>query len=470
VKSQVFRASLFGLLALAACGDKGTASTTQTGGTTSSGGQRTGGSGGGSGGTAASGGLPSAGGVSAGGTTGTVGSNGGAIGKGGSVGAGGATGVAGDSGAAGSTAAGGALGNGGVTGVGGSTGGRSGAGGAGAGASGSSDAAGQVPDSGQAETPVRDVGSTGDALDKTVTFHNGAFWNDTTGKHIEAHGGGFLKVADTWYWFGEDKSGNSGIFKGVNCYASKDLVTWEFRNAVATPKTATQLSASDRIIERPKVLYNDSTKQYVMWAHYDGGNYTDSQAAVFTSPTVDGNYTLVKVFKPLGNTSRDCTLYKEDDGTAYFISVSRTQSDMSVYHLSDDYLDAKELTATLWVNQSREAPAIFKSSGTYFMITSGSTGWAPNHAQYATASAIKGPWSNLTDLGTSSTTWDSQPTYVIPIGGSQTTTYIYAGDHWTYPQLMNSQYIWLPLVVNGTKISMDYAAQWSLNLGTGRVN
>ena len=35
---------------------------------------------------------------------------------------------------------------------------------------------------------------------------------------------------------------------------------------------------------------------------------------------------------------------------------------------------------------------------------------------------------------------------------------------------MNSQYIWLPLVVNGTKLTMDYTAQWSLNLGTGRTN
>ena len=354
---------------------------------------------------------------------------------------------------------------GGMTGAGGST-----ATGGGSGGSGAGGATLTLRDAGADVSPAKDTGAGADAVDKTITLHNGVFWNDTTGKHIEAHGGGFLKVADTWYWFGEDKSGNSGIFKGVNCYASKDLVTWEFRNAVATPNTATQLSASDRIIERPKVLYNDSTKQFIMWAHYDGGNYTDSQAAVFSSPTVDGNYTLVKVFKPLGNTSRDCTLYKEDDGTAYFISVARTQSDMNVYHLTDDYLDAKELTATLWVNQGREAPAIFKAGGNYFMITSASTGWAPNHAQYATASAIKGPWSKLTDLGTSSTTWDSQSTYVIPIVGSQTTTYIYAGDHWTYPQLANSQYIWLPLVVSGTQLTTDYSAGWSLNLGTGRVN
>ena len=430
MRRQVLSASFVGFLALAACGTNGPA-TTHTGGATSSGGQRSGGNIDGAGGTSGSTGM---GGVSAGGGT-TNSSPGGATGKGGATtetggatGSGGSTRMAGGTDAGGTTGAAGATGAGGTIARGGATGGVTGLGGTrgsggqtGPDGGGASDASIATRDAGPEASPTKDTGTVVDAIDKTVTFHNGVFWNDTTGKHIEAHGGGFLKDGDTWYWFGEDKSGNSGIFKGVNCYASKDLVTWEFRNAVATPKTATQLSASDRIIERPKVLYNDSTKKYVMWAHYDGGNYTDSQAAVFSSPTVDGNYTLVKVFKPLGNTSRDCTLYKEDDGTAYFISVSKTQSDMSVYHLTDDYLDAKELTATLWVNQGREAPAIFKTGGNYFMITSASTGWAPNHAQYSTASAIKGPWSNLTDLGTSSTTWDSQPTYVIPIFGSQTT-------------------------------------------------
>jgi hypothetical protein len=30
-----------------------------------------------------------------------------------------------------------------------------------------------------------------------------SIWKDTKGNRIEAHGGGFLKVGDTWYWFGE---------------------------------------------------------------------------------------------------------------------------------------------------------------------------------------------------------------------------------------------------------------------------
>ena len=375
-------------------------------------------------------------------------------GTGGTTGAGGSSKTGGTAGAGGTTRAGGTTAAGGTT----STGGRTGVGGA----------TGVGGQAGTGGTPGT-AGQTGAGGALTVTFRNGVFWNDTSGKRIEAHGGGFLKVGDTWYWFGEDKSKNSGTFNAVNCYASKDLVTWQFRNALITRSTATQLNTSDRIIERPKVIYNDSSKQYVMWAHWDNGDYSEASAGIFTCPTVDGNYTFVKSFKPLGNMSRDCNLFKEDNGTAYFMSAANNNADMMMYQLTDDYLDVKQLTVKLWAGSSREAPAMFKAGGTYFMINSAATGWNSNQAQYASASAVAGPWTSLANIG-DSTTFDTQSTYVIPIVGSETTTFIYAGDRWQDPDLVSSKYIWLPLVVNGTKLSMSNSTQWSLNLTTGRTN
>ena len=353
----------------------------------------------------------------------------------------------------------------------GKTGGTTGTGGTSArgGSSGATDGPVAVrgPDAGLQDAPAKDTGTGSDPSAMIVTFHNGVFWNDTKTKRIEAHGGGFLKVGDTWYWFGEDKSQNSGTFKAVNCYASKDLVTWELRNAIITRSTATQLNTSDRIIERPKVIYNDSTQQYVMWAHWDNGNYSEASAGVFTSPTVDGNYTFVKSFKPLGNMSRDCNLFKDDDGAAYFMSSANENADMMVYQLTDDYLDVKQLTIKLWAGAKREAPAMFKVGNTYFMITSACTGWDPNQAQYASATAVAGPWTSLTNIGDSNT-FDTQSTYVIPVVGSEVTTYIYASDRWQDPDLVSSKYIWLPLTVKGTKLGMDNYSQWSLDLTTGR--
>ncbi len=365
----------------------------------------------------------------------------------------------------GATGGGGATGSGGSA-VGGSTG--NGSGGSGGLRDGAVDA--PLPDAGPADAPARD-GSTGaDALATTITIKPGGTWNDTTGTPIQAHGGGFLKVGDTWYWVGEDKTtntGGSGFFYAVSLYASKDLVTWEHRNKIITTATDPQL-ASDRIIERPKIIYNDKTKMYVMWTHWDNTAYTDSNAGIFKSPTIDGNYTYVDHIKPGGHDSRDSTLFKEDDGTAYFISVANNNSDLWVYPLSDDYLSVKSgSTGTdIFPGQWREAPAIVKINGTYYLITSWSSGWNPNQGAYSTATSITGPWAALKNIG-DDTTYQSQSTYIITVAGSQSTTYIFAGDRWNSGNLSKSQYVWLPLTINGTTMSMSNYAQWSLNLGTG---
>jgi len=320
-----------------------------------------------------------------------------------------------------------------------------------------------------------------------VTINNTGPWNDTTGKHIQAHGGGFIKVCDTWYWFGEDKTLNTngtGNFHAISCYASKDLATWEHRNSVVTTSTDPVLNNTNLIIERPKVIYNASTKLYVMWAHWDmescsgaSGGYCDSEAVVFTSPTVDGNYTYVKHFLPGGDASRDCALWQEPDGTAYFISTgaqgqtsSGTFSQTQVYQLSSDYMTVTN-TTKIWANDTREAYAFWKVNGTYYGVSSGQTGWAPNQAAYLTSTgSMTGPWNNsFTGLGPNGSTWSSQPTYVIPIVGSQTTTYIYASDIWNSSNLSLSTYLWLPLTFDGTKWSLTYSAQWSINLATGVV-
>ena len=326
-----------------------------------------------------------------------------------------------------------------------------------------------------------------DAGAVTATIDNAGPWNDTSGTHIQAHGGGFIKVCDTWYWFGEDKTLNTngtGNFHSISCYASKDLTHWEHRNKVVTTSTASMLNNPNLIIERPKVIYNDSTKLYVMWAHWDmescpgaSGSYCDSEAVVFTSPTVDGNYTYVGHFQPQGDGSRDCTLWQEPDGTAYFVSTGGPGGnaagdfrDTEVYQLSSDYLTVKN-ASKIWASDTREAYAFWKFNGKYYGISSAQTGWAPNQAAYLTSTGtLEGPWNNnFTPVGANNSTWSSQPTYVIPIVGTQTTTYIYASDIWNSGNLSLSTYLWLPFTFDGTTWHLSYSAQWSVDLTTGIV-
>jgi F5/8 type C domain/Glycosyl hydrolases family 43 len=384
------------------------------------------------------------------GSAGQAGSSlGGTPGGAGAPGGTGGTGLVGTAGAAG--------GRGGASAAGGNAGSAAGRGGGGATAGAAGSGRGGSAGAGSGGTSAADV---------LITIKNGGFWNDTSGKRIEAHGPGFIKVADTWYWIGEDKSHNSGNFKGVNAYASKDLSHWEFKNAIITKDTATDLAASGRIIERPKVIYNEATKQYVMWLHWDGNSYADAEAGVFSSPTVDGDYVLKSHFRPNKNMSRDDTLFKDDDGKAYFISAANENADLMLYELSDDYLTIKRQVMRL-STAKREAPAMFKQGGRYFIITSAATGWDPNQAQYFSATSIEGPWTSLTNIGNNNT-YDTQSAYVLPVQGTQATTCIFVADRWQDPDLVGSKYIWLPIKISGASLSLDYYAEWQLNVTTGR--
>ncbi len=446
-RSVGLRAVALAVLATASCSQSGSGA-----GTSGSGGSSSGGASPGTGGSGASGVAGSSGSGSGGSAAGHAGGTGGAATGGGGVATGGSGGAA--TGGVGGAAAGG---------KGGAAAGGKGGSGTGGGAPGGSAGHGS---GGAAGGPGG--GGAGGALaaNQWVTISNGGFWNDTTSKRIEAHGGGFIQVGDTWYWAGEDKSMNSGNFFAVNIYASKDLVTWQFRNAIITRQTSTELAAADRIIERPKIVYNDSTQLYVMWLHWDGANYATAQAGVFTCPTVDGNYTQKSHFQPNSNMARDDSLFKDDDGKAYFMAAANNNQDMIIYQLSDDYLTVKSQVVTVFAGKQREAPAMFKQGGRYYLITSAATGWDSNQAQYASATSIAGPWSGLTNLG-DGTTYDTQSAFVIPYVGSQTTTYIFAGDRWQDPDLVSSKYIWIPIQISGTALTLNDYNEWQLDVTTG---
>jgi beta-xylosidase len=101
---------------------------------------------------------------------------------------------------------------------------------------------------------------------------------------MQAHGGGLIKVNDTYYLVGEDHTSGSA-FQNVNCYSSLDLVQWSYVGALLS-RTASGDLGPNRIVERPKVIYNDKTKKYVLWMHADSSNYGDAKVGVATGDTV----------------------------------------------------------------------------------------------------------------------------------------------------------------------------------------
>ena len=304
----------------------------------------------------------------------------------------------------------------------------------------------------------------------TVTVSSGTQFTDTAGSVVHAHGGGVIQVGSYFYWFGENRNSN-GTFRYVSCYRSTDLRSWEFRGNVLTQSSAAELAVAN--IERPKVIYNSSTGQYVMWMHKENGSdYGEARAAVATSSTIDGAYTYRGSFRPLNFMSRDITLFRDDDGTAYMISAANENADLHVYRLSADYLSVSSRVQLLWAGSWREAPAMFKRNGVYFLLTSGATGWGPNQQKYATASSVTGSWTALANVG-DGTAFNSQTASVLAIAGSQTTSYLYLGDRWAGAwggAVNDSQYVWLPLQFpSSTSLTMSWSPQVTIDTATGVV-
>ena len=139
-----------------------------------------------------------------------------------------------------------------------------------------------------------------------------------TGSHVQAHGAGIVEESGTFYMIGEDKTLGSA-FQNINCYSSTNLVEWTFENALLTRQSDGDLGP-DRVVERPKVLYNEATSTYVMYLHIDDSNYGEAKVGVATSDTVCGDYAYLGSYRPLGFESRDIGLFKDDDGTAYLLT------------------------------------------------------------------------------------------------------------------------------------------------------
>lgn len=286
----------------------------------------------------------------------------------------------------------------------------------------------------------------------------------THGHAIDAHGAGVLYQDGVYYLFGEIKKGRTWLVPnqdwedyrvpagGISCYSSHDLVHWKNEGvalASGTGDTASDLDTG-RVIERPKVIYNARTGKYVMWMHIDRNDYSYARAGVAVSDRPQGPYRYLGSVRPNGQMSRDMTVYRDDGGRAYLIYTSENNHTMQVCLLSDDYLRPTAVYRRILIGQRREAPAVFKAQGRYYLITSLCSGWDPNAAEVAVADSLLGEWKQEGNpcVGPGAgTTFGSQSTYVLPLGGDR---FLFMADRWNKTDLERSGYLWLPFrVVDG---------------------
>lgn len=358
------------------------------------------------------------------------------------------------------------------------------------------------------------------------SFNPGKSWRDTENEIIQAHGGQVqqLEILDEatgelktkWVWVGEDKS--LGYRGGIRAYSSDDLYNWQFEGVIMRNVDTREsldedpyfqqlyagysseeldnvfrcLDAQTAVIERPKLLYNEKTKQYVLWFHADGptetsnSNYAAACAGLAVSDSPFGPYRFVDryrlntcppdqedKFPQSKGMARDMNLFKDTDGTAYIIYSSEENLTLYISKLNDSYTylatDPEDAVygvdyIRLFPGAQREAPALFKRDGKYYLLTSGCTGWAPNQARYYTADSVLGEWTNMGDpcVGDDNhTTFQSQSTCVFqdPASG----TWIYMGDRWNSDNLTDSRYVWLPIDFDAEgRMTFSFVSEWKL--------
>jgi hypothetical protein len=318
-------------------------------------------------------------------------------------------------------------------------------------------------------------------------FRPGEVWLDTGGKPIQTHGGGILVSGNTYYWYGEDRTQRSRA--GVSCYSSTDLYNWKHEGVVLPHDALSSPIRAISFFERPKVIFNPRTRQYVMWMHLEQRAYHFSRAGIATSDSPTGPFVFLDHMRPIkedigfedndldrqkefGGTYRDMNLFVDDDGKAYAFYASENNATMYVVRLNNEFTGPETPTvqnktwARILVGRMREAPAPFKFKGRYYLITSGCTGWKPNAADYAVADNILGPWEpkgNPWVGPEADTSFRTQSTFVLPAPGKPG-CFIFMADRWTPRQLSDSRYVWLPLILKGDgSFTVESRDRWDLS-------
>ena len=314
------------------------------------------------------------------------------------------------------------------------------------------------------------------------TIQSGVFWNDASGKRINAHGGCVIFHDGIYYWYGEEKvkglSEKEHADGGIHCYASSNLIDWHDQGMVLNLTKTDTLSdlAFDCNQDRPKVIYNAKTKKFVLffklYIRKKGTGVAYVGVATSHSPSGPFKYSHKFLGGNSPNGTGDFAMFKDDDGSLYHLTVRKPDKAFVIGKMRDDYLlPERKYEVCKGITSKTEAPAIFKRNGKYHMLASGSTGWAPNPARYFSSLSLFGPWEyhgNPTkglnphnELGPEKA-FGGQSNFILRVEGKED-SFIAIFDINKPDHPFDSLYVWLPIDFINGKISIPWINSWNLD-------
>jgi hypothetical protein len=296
---------------------------------------------------------------------------------------------------------------------------------------------------------------------KWLAIHNDFIIYDTDGKAVQVRSGCLAKFGDTYYWYGC----GSGM-ADQTCYSSTDLLHWKNEGVMLKASGGTN---------RMDVLYNDSTKKYVMVMKWEtpGTEWCNRGIATSTSPT--GPFTKLFDSTVYGANTGDMSVFKDDDGKAYYCWEiwNNGKTSQALALMTWDYINLEKKVQT-WSNSDREANCIMKRRGKYYYLTSLMMGIDPTLTKYWTAPSIDGPWTtNLVSVilpgDAANDSWSTQVDFVFAFKGTKDTVQMYDGDRWKQTET-NRQggYVWLPITFSSKdSIIINYYQDWEVEPDQG---
>jgi hypothetical protein len=300
---------------------------------------------------------------------------------------------------------------------------------------------------------------------KWLTIHNDFFQYDDKGQRIQTRSGCLIKFEDTYYWYGCKHMEFTNQF----CYSSKDLLHWKNEGVMLVAPSGTN---------RMDVLYNEKTKKFVMILKWEtpGTEWCNIGFATSNSPT--GPFTKLSDSKVFGYNTGDMSVFKDDDGKAYYCFeqwIGENNMNQQLALMTDDYTGLVK-SLQKWNVSNREAEMIMKNHGIYYYMTSDMDWIEPSATKYWTATDINGPWStNLVSMLTPNDkvnkSWATQCDFVFPFKGTEDTLQMYCGDRWktvdAYPG-RNGDYLWLPMTFTPKdSVVVNYYQDWEVDPDRG---
>ncbi len=319
-------------------------------------------------------------------------------------------------------------------------------------------------------------------------IENDTVWKDTDGNEMWCNGGHMIREGGVFYWVGYETRPGIG-FRTIKLYSSRNLADWKFENNILTRRGEFSILGW---AGRPGILHNRASGEYVVIIEADSRRWERHKVGFASCDTIDGDYEFVRYVYPEGQRSTGdqsvyqegedgylvCTLDKLIDGKRYM------NQSLAIFKLTPDFLDIEEKVYEGFDNvngnrvvyprehTSREAAHIIKVDGVYYWFSSGLVGWNSSQTKYATARSLAGPWSELKVLPAEPVSRDSYNTqhdFVIPVRGSEATTYLYVGDRYSQHHGKGvGRNIFLPLVWEDGGPVLKWYARWKIDTSTGR--